>query len=93
MGPLVLTTQIGVISPLLNVVSSWPLARVTMGPSERCRINSDRRRINNDEAQAVGRGKNPKLYLQLTRIEIGVPWVSFGLHVSVLVGAFYGWLN
>ena len=39
------------------------------------------------EWAAVGRGKNPKLYLPFTHIEIGIPWVFFIIHLIVLIMA------
>lgn len=37
------------------------------------------------EWEKVGRGKNPKLYLPFTHIEIYIPWVFFTLHIFVLI--------
>lgn len=37
------------------------------------------------EWEKVGRGKNSKLYLPFTHIEICVPWVFLALHVFVLI--------
>jgi len=37
------------------------------------------------EWEAMGSGKNPKLYKPLTNIEEGVPWVFFALHTVVLL--------
>ena len=37
------------------------------------------------EWEAVGRGKNSKLYLPFTRVEKGVPWVFVILHSMVLL--------
>lgn len=36
------------------------------------------------EWQAVGEGKDPQKYLPFTRIEIGIPWVFFCLHILAL---------
>jgi hypothetical protein len=33
----------------------------------------------------MGRGDNPSLYKPVTHIELGVPWVFFGLHGFVLL--------
>lgn len=49
------------------------------------------------EWEAIGRGKNPKLYKPITHIEVGVPWVFFGLHAFVLLRSVQwnmvrGWL-
>ena len=40
------------------------------------------------EWEALGRGKNPKLYLPFTRIELGVPLVFFILHAFVFLRTF-----
>ncbi len=37
------------------------------------------------EWEAVGRGKDRKLYLPFTHIEIWIPWIFFSLHVLILV--------
>lgn len=37
------------------------------------------------EWEAVGRGKNPKLYLPFTHIEIYIPWVFFTIHSFVFL--------
>lgn len=37
------------------------------------------------EWEKVGRGKDSKLYLPFTHIEICVPWVFLALHVFVLI--------
>lgn len=37
------------------------------------------------EWEAMGSGKNSKLYKPVTHVEIGVPWVFFMLHVFVFV--------
>jgi hypothetical protein len=37
------------------------------------------------EWEKAGRGKDPKLYLPFTHIEIFVPWVFFVIHVFVLL--------
>lgn len=39
------------------------------------------------EWEILGRGKDPKLYLPFTHIEVGVPWVFFTLHFFILVRA------
>ncbi|KKL90219.1 hypothetical protein LCGC14_1906870 [marine sediment metagenome] len=39
------------------------------------------------EWEKVGRGKDPKLYLPFTHIEIFVPWVFFAIHVVVFLEA------
>ncbi len=44
------------------------------------------------EWEAVGRGKNSKLYLPFTHIEIYIPWVFFALHAIVLVVCAYPFL-
>ena len=36
------------------------------------------------EWEALGRGKDPKLYLPFTRVEMVVPWIFFLLHFVVL---------
>ncbi len=36
------------------------------------------------EWEKVGRGTNRSLYLPITRVEMSVPWVFFGLHACVL---------
>jgi len=35
------------------------------------------------EWESIGRGKNPKLYLPFTRVEMVVPWIFFVLHLVV----------
>lgn len=40
------------------------------------------------EWEAVGRGKDPKLYLPFTHIEIGIPWVFLFLHLIAFVSSF-----
>src|SRR5713226_9471659 len=40
------------------------------------------------EWERVGRGKNPKLYLPFTNVELCVPWVFLALHVVALVFLF-----
>lgn len=40
------------------------------------------------EWEAVGRGRNPKLYRPLSHIERAVPWIFAGLHVIVLCKTF-----
>jgi hypothetical protein len=42
------------------------------------------------EWEAVGRGKNPDLYLPFTSIEIGIPWIFFSLHLVVLARSLIG---
>lgn len=37
------------------------------------------------EWEAVGRGKNPKLYLPFTHGEVFVPWVFMGFHMLLLL--------
>lgn len=37
------------------------------------------------EWEALGEGKNPKLYKPVTHVEFGVPWIFFVLHVFVVV--------
>lgn len=37
------------------------------------------------EWEAVGRGKNRKLYLPFTHIEIWIPWIFFALHALILL--------
>jgi hypothetical protein len=37
------------------------------------------------EWEAVGRGKDRKLYLPFTHIEIWVPWLFFALHALILI--------
>lgn len=37
------------------------------------------------EWEAVERGKNPRLYLPFTRIEICIPWIFFVVHFFVLL--------
>lgn len=40
------------------------------------------------EWEAVGRGKNPKLYRSFTAVELTIPWVFVAIHVGVLAVAF-----
>lgn len=40
------------------------------------------------EWDALGRGKNPNLYLEFTKIEMFVPWIFFGIHTAVLIKVF-----
>jgi hypothetical protein len=40
------------------------------------------------EWEAVGRGKNSKLYLPFTNIEVGIPWVFLLLHVVAFIHSF-----
>ena len=42
------------------------------------------------EWEAMGRGKNPKLYRPISHIESGVPFVFLALHIIVFVKTF-GW--
>lgn len=44
------------------------------------------------EWEAVGRGKNPKLYLPFTHIEIAVPWLFLSFH-AVLALSAVPWLR
>lgn len=46
------------------------------------------------EWTAVGRGKDPKLYLPFTHIEMVIPWVFSAVHVYVVLRAipWYGFL-
>ncbi len=37
------------------------------------------------EWTAVGRGKNPKLYLQFTKIEMRIPWIFLSLNIFVVI--------
>ena len=37
------------------------------------------------EWEALGEGKNSKLYKPVTHVEVGVPWIFFLLHVFVVV--------
>jgi len=37
------------------------------------------------EWEAVGRGKDRKLYLPFTHIEIWIPWIFFALHALILI--------
>lgn len=37
------------------------------------------------EWECIGRGKEPKLYLPLTHVEVAVPWVFMVLHLSVVL--------
>ena len=39
------------------------------------------------EWEKVGRGKDPKLYLPFTHIEIVIPWVFFVIHTLILLKA------
>lgn len=39
------------------------------------------------EWEAVGRGRNPKLYLPFTHVEVFVPWVFMGFHALLLLSA------
>lgn len=41
------------------------------------------------EWEALGRGQNPKLYLPFTRVEMGIPWVFFVLHLFVFIRVFF----
>ena len=46
------------------------------------------------EWEAIGRGKNKKLYRPLSHIEMGVPYVFMALHVVVLARSFpWSWLT
>lgn len=38
----------------------------------------------NAEWKCLGEGKNPKLYLPFTRIEITVPWIFFVIYILIL---------
>jgi hypothetical protein len=40
------------------------------------------------EWEAVGRGKNPDLYLPFTRIEMAIPWVFLTLHLFAFLQSF-----
>lgn len=40
------------------------------------------------EWEAVGRGKNSKLYLPFTHIEVGIPWIFIFLHFVTFVQSF-----
>lgn len=40
------------------------------------------------EWECVGRGKNPKLYLPFTHVEVAVPWVFVTLHFFVVLRIF-----
>ena len=40
------------------------------------------------EWDALGRGKNPHLYLEFTKIEMVVPWIFLGIHTAVLIKVF-----
>jgi hypothetical protein len=42
------------------------------------------------EWESVGRGKDPKLYLPFTRVEIVVPWLFVALHLA-LIAAYIPW--
>lgn len=42
-------------------------------------------KIYDAEWEAVDRGNNPKKYLPFTKIEMGVPWVFFTIHIIVLI--------
>jgi hypothetical protein len=37
------------------------------------------------EWEAVGRGKDPQVYLPFTKVEVFVPWVFMTLHIFVLI--------
>jgi hypothetical protein len=39
------------------------------------------------EWEAVGRGKNPRLYLPFTHVELRIPWVFMGFHVLLLLSS------
>jgi len=39
------------------------------------------------EWEILGRGKNPKIYLPFTKVEMRVPWVFFGLHLFVFISS------
>ena len=41
------------------------------------------------EWEKVGKGKNSKLYLPFTHIEICIPWVFFVIHAFVLLNGLY----
>ncbi len=42
------------------------------------------------EWEAVGRGKNPNLYLPFTHVEILIPWLFMGFHALLLL-SFFPW--
>lgn len=39
------------------------------------------------EWEAVGRGRNPKLYLPFTHVELLLPWILMGFHLVLLLSA------
>ena len=39
------------------------------------------------EWEILGRGKEPKIYLPFTNVEMRVPWVFFGLHLFVFISS------
>ncbi len=41
---------------------------------------------------ALGEGKNSKLYLPFTHIEIAVPWIFFGIHTLCVGKVFIQWI-
>lgn len=43
------------------------------------------------EWEFVGRGKNPKLYLPFTHVEITIPWIFLFLHVAALMRIVPWW--
>lgn len=43
------------------------------------------------EWEALGRGKNSKLYLPFTHIELLIPWVFIGFHAVLLLGTLPSW--
>lgn len=43
------------------------------------------------EWEAMGRGRNSKLYKPITHIEVGVPYVFIALHLVVFITAFPYW--
>lgn len=40
------------------------------------------------EWDALGRGEEPKLFLQFTKTELIIPWVFMGIHIAVLIQVF-----
>lgn len=40
------------------------------------------------EWEALGRGKNPALYLPFTKVEMAVPWIFLALHLVVCLKCF-----
>lgn len=40
------------------------------------------------EWEALGRGKDPNLFLPFTKTELIIPWIFMGIHIAVLIQVF-----